>query len=80
MSDTGYPLGTSVWLRGDEYAITGAPFEYAGGMIQEATAGDRTVSVPTPEQLERHSQRSKREWRNQQAGFRRLRETANKSK
>lgn len=68
-----YPLGHKLWHRGDEVTVTSNPYPLFGGMFQDATTEEgRVVQVVPPAEQSRLSERNRREWREQQEGFRRL--------
>jgi len=67
-------IGDKVWSKGDEYTITSEPFMLHGGMFQKAIGeSGREIVVPSAAQQAANTERSQREWKDQQAQFARLR-------
>lgn len=73
-------VGTKIWHGGDEVEITTEPYELHGGEFQDAKrlSDGKKVVVKTESARAKDVERTQKEWKEQQAGFRRLREAQSK--
>jgi len=68
-------IGDKVWFKGDEFTITSNPYQLYGKMFHDGIdANGKTRAMLTPDQVKENDAETKRVWREQQAGFRRVRE------
>lgn len=77
-----YEIGEVIWFKGDEVEIITEPFELYGALWQDAIVLEtgKRVTVRAPDQVAARAEKAKAEWREQQAGFRRIREAERKNK
>jgi len=66
-------IGTQTFTRGTEITITTNPYLLYGGMFQDGVdSNGRVFTVATPAQIEKNISESRKEWKTQQQGFRRI--------
>jgi len=68
-----FEKGEKTWISGNQITIITDPYKQHGKMWQDGvTSEGKVLTALTPEQRERDAQQQRREWREQQAGFARL--------
>jgi len=71
-----YTIDEKTYTQGNEITITTEPYELYGGWWQDGVdEAGKKYTVMAPEQRAKDIQRSRREWKEQQAGFKRLKES-----
>jgi hypothetical protein len=68
-----HKIDTKVWHKGDEVTIISDSYVLHGGEFQDAvTETGKVITIATPEQQAGNADRSRTEWIEQQAQFRKL--------
>ena len=71
-----YEIGEKIWYSGDELEIIGEPYSLHGGMWQDAKKENgEIIPVITKEENEKDLKKRQKQWKEQQDGFRKVRET-----
>jgi len=70
-------VGDRVWLRGDQVTITSDPYElYGKQFVNVVDANGKQLIMMTPAQVAENITAARRVWVEQQAGFKRLHDSA----